>query len=49
MPKADYRAAGHRLRVTRLTLGVTELEAAAAHGVTLRTYRSGRRATRNVG
>lgn len=39
MPKADYRAAGHRLRVTRLTLGITELEAAAAHGVTLRTYR----------
>ena len=24
MPKADYRAAGHRLRVTRLTLGITE-------------------------
>jgi hypothetical protein len=39
MPKVDYRAAGHRLRVTRLTLGITESEAPAAHGVTLRTYR----------
>jgi hypothetical protein len=38
----------HRLRVTRLTLGITESEAPAAHGVTLRTYRKWRRATRNV-
>jgi transcriptional regulator with XRE-family HTH domain len=32
----DY---AHRLRVTRIVLGVTEKEAAAAHGVTLTTYR----------
>jgi len=30
---------GHRLRVTRLALGITEREAAAASGVTVRTYR----------
>jgi len=32
----DY---GHRLRVTRIVLGISENEAAAAHGVTLATYR----------
>lgn len=30
---------GHRLRVTRIALGITEAEAAAAHDVTLKTYR----------
>jgi transcriptional regulator with XRE-family HTH domain len=35
----DYRAFGNRLRITRLTLGVTEAEAAAACCVTPRTYR----------
>jgi transcriptional regulator with XRE-family HTH domain len=33
---SDY---GHRLRVTRIVLGISEKEAAAAHGVTLATYR----------
>ena len=33
------RGYGRRLRLTRLTLGVTEGEAAAALGITLRTYR----------
>jgi hypothetical protein len=32
----DY---AHRLRVTRIVLGISEGEAAAAHGVTLGTYR----------
>lgn len=32
----DY---GHRLRITRLTLGITEMQASTAHGVTVRTYR----------
>jgi transcriptional regulator with XRE-family HTH domain len=30
---------GHRLRVTRLTLRLSEQECAKAHGVTLATYR----------
>jgi transcriptional regulator with XRE-family HTH domain len=34
-----YRAFGQRLRETRLALGITEAEAAAARLVTLRTYR----------
>ena len=33
------RAYGRRLRLTRIALDITEAEAAAAHGVTLRTYR----------
>lgn len=36
---ASWRGYGHRLRIARLTLGVTEGEAAAALGITLRTYR----------
>jgi transcriptional regulator with XRE-family HTH domain len=35
----DWRACGHRLRVTRIALGITEQAAADAHGVTLATYR----------
>jgi transcriptional regulator with XRE-family HTH domain len=35
----DWRAAGHRLRVTRIALGITERQAADAYGVTVRTYR----------
>lgn len=35
-----FRDFGHRLRVTRLALGITEVEAAAASLITLRTYRS---------
>jgi transcriptional regulator with XRE-family HTH domain len=38
-PRIEWRAHGHRLRVIRAALGLTEREAAAAHGVTLRTYR----------
>jgi transcriptional regulator with XRE-family HTH domain len=34
-----WRDYGHRLRVTRIVLGISEKEAAAAHGVTLATYR----------
>jgi transcriptional regulator with XRE-family HTH domain len=34
-----YRDFGHRLRVTRLALGITEAEAAAASLITLSTYR----------
>ena len=34
-----YRLFGHRLRVTRLALGISEAEAAAACLITLRTYR----------
>ena len=34
-----YRAAGRRLKITRLALGVSEGEAAAAYGVSLQTYR----------
>ncbi len=36
---ADDRKFALRLRVTRLTLGITEPEAAEGYGVTLRTYR----------
>jgi transcriptional regulator with XRE-family HTH domain len=36
---ASCRGYGHRLRIARLTLGVTEREAASALGITLRTYR----------
>jgi transcriptional regulator with XRE-family HTH domain len=35
----DQQACAHRLRVTRIALGITEQEAADAHGVTVRTYR----------
>lgn len=34
-----WRGCAHRLRVTRIALGITEQAAAAAHGVTLATYR----------
>lgn len=34
-----WLAYGHRLRVTRAALGITEHAAAEAHGVTLATYR----------
>lgn len=34
-----FRLSGHRLHVTRLVLGITEKEAAAAFGVLLETYR----------
>jgi hypothetical protein len=34
-----YRDFGERLRATRLVLGITEAEAAAAFLITLRTYR----------
>ncbi len=39
MKARDDREYGHRLRIVRLTLGLTEAEAATAHGITLRTYR----------
>jgi transcriptional regulator with XRE-family HTH domain len=35
----SWKAAGHRLRVTRLALGLTEQQVAKAYGVSLRTYR----------
>src|SRR5262245_47644177 len=35
---AAWRDYAYRLRVTRIVLGMTEKEAAAAHGVTLKTY-----------
>src|SRR6478672_10621884 len=35
----DYRGFGHRLRVTRIMLGLTEEEAAAAAGCTVYTWR----------
>jgi DNA-binding XRE family transcriptional regulator len=38
MRKFSYRLYGHRLRVTRLVLGITEQEAADACGVMLKTY-----------
>jgi hypothetical protein len=38
--RAWYRDFGHRLRVTRLALCITEVEAAAASLITLRTYRT---------
>jgi DNA-binding XRE family transcriptional regulator len=34
-----WPAVGHRMRLTRFALGITEKEAAAAWGVTLTTYR----------
>jgi len=36
--RIDWKAVGHRLRVMRITLGISEAEA-AAHCVTLATYR----------
>jgi transcriptional regulator with XRE-family HTH domain len=33
-----YRDLGHRIKITRMELGLSEAEAAAAHGVTLRNY-----------
>ena len=39
MTEAEWRAVGHRMRVTRLALGMTEQQAADGWGVTLRTYR----------
>jgi transcriptional regulator with XRE-family HTH domain len=36
--KQFWRDYSHRLRVTRLALGITEADAAEAHGVTLATY-----------
>lgn len=38
-PRKTWRGYGRRLRLARLTLGVTEGEAAAALGITLQTYR----------
>ena len=35
----SYRAIGHRMRVARLTLGLTEQDVARVVGITLRTYR----------
>ena len=35
----DWHAYGRRLRLVRAALDISEVEAAAAHGVTLRTYR----------
>jgi Helix-turn-helix len=35
----DWRGCGHRLRVTRIALGITETAAADAYGVSLATYR----------
>jgi transcriptional regulator with XRE-family HTH domain len=35
----DWKVAGHRPRVTRICLGISEADAAKAFGVTLRTYR----------
>jgi hypothetical protein len=37
--QAFYRMVGERLRVARKILGLSEIEAAAASGVTLLTYR----------
>ena len=39
MSAIDWCAVGHRIRVTRVMLGLTEEQAAAGFGVTLRTYR----------
>jgi transcriptional regulator with XRE-family HTH domain len=38
-PRFSWRLCGHRLRITRIALGLTEKEAADAHAVSLRTYR----------
>jgi DNA-binding XRE family transcriptional regulator len=40
MARMSWRAVGNRLRVTRIVLGITEQEAAAGFGVTLKTYRN---------
>ena len=40
MPRQSWKNEGHRLRVTRLVLGLTEQEAAAAAGVSVRTWRT---------
>jgi transcriptional regulator with XRE-family HTH domain len=39
MSKNFWRLCGHRLRVTRLALGITEQEAATAAKITIRTWR----------
>ena len=36
----SWKACGRRLKVTRIALGISEQEAAEAHGVTLKTYRA---------
>lgn len=36
----SWKACAHRLKVTRIALGISEQEAAEAHGVTLKTYRA---------
>ena len=46
---AYYAAYGHRLRVTRIALGLTEQEAAEAHGATLKTYRKWENGARQRG
>jgi len=35
----DWREVYRRLRIARLTLGITEAEAAAAANISLRTYK----------
>jgi transcriptional regulator with XRE-family HTH domain len=44
-----WRLHGHRLRVTRLALGISEAEAAEAYGVTVPTYRKWERGGRERG
>ena len=44
----DDRAFGHRLRIARIVLGVTEREAAAAVGRTLPTWRNTSEPARDV-
>src|ERR1700677_60526 len=39
MNRKEWLAVGHRMRVTRMVLGITEQEAASGFGVSLRTYR----------
>lgn len=39
LPKNFWQDHGHRLRVTRIALGISEQEAADAWGVALRTYK----------
>jgi transcriptional regulator with XRE-family HTH domain len=34
-----WRTVGHRMRVTRIVLGLSEQQAADAYGITLQTYR----------
>lgn len=38
-PSYDRKAAGERLRITRIALDLTEAQAATGFGVTVRTYR----------